>query len=151
MPIRWLLLLVVLGAEAREAEPVVDGTVTINTQQAARLHELGAVFIDVRPARQWGWGHIRGAVHLDLHGAFARLARSGWPRQVPLVVYCDSELCPRSALAARRLVEWGYTAVYYYREGFFAWQLQDMPQGRGMLGEQVAFSALNGAAFVSGK
>ena len=45
------------------------------------------------------------------------------PRELPLVIYCDSEVCPRGALAAALAVEWGYEQVFYFREGYFAWQL----------------------------
>lgn len=140
----WSILLLVwsLGLYAAEAPEQVEGAMTVNSAQAHRLHELGALFVDVRPSRQWSWGHIHGAVHLDLAGRFAELGSGNWPRQLPIVVYCDSEVCPRSALAARMLVGWGYSQVYYYREGFFAWQLLDMPQGSGVRGEQVAFRAL---------
>ena len=137
-----LLVLVMSSLHAAEAPVEVAGAMTVNSAQAKRLHELGAVFVDVRPTRQWSWGHVWGAVHLDLAGNFAEMGNQAWPRQVPLVVYCDSEVCPRSAVAAQMLVSWGYTQVYYYREGFFAWQLLDMPQGRGLKGEQVAFRSL---------
>jgi rhodanese-related sulfurtransferase len=101
---------------------------TINVHQAKQLHELGAVFVDVRPTREWSWGHVEGAVHLDLARDFFGLSRLDWPRAVPLVVYCDSEVCPASAEAVRLAVAWGYEQVFYFRQGYFAWMLQDFPQ-----------------------
>ncbi len=86
---------------------------TINVHQAKRLYDLGAVFVDVRPVREWSWGHVYGAVHLDLQDGFQGLAQPQWPRQVPLVVYCDSEVCPSGAEAARMAVDWGYVQVFY--------------------------------------
>ncbi|WP_029404682.1 rhodanese-like domain-containing protein [Stutzerimonas stutzeri] len=113
---------------AAEAPAEVDGAMTINVYQARQLHALGAVFIDVRPRREWSWGHVEGAVHMSLAREFVGLSRSEWPRSVPLVVYCDSEVCPVSAEAVRLAVEWGYQQVFYFREGYFAWMLADFPQ-----------------------
>lgn len=128
-------------AQAEEAPLGVSGAVTVNVWQAKLLYDHGALFVDVRPAREWGWGHVRGAVHLDLAGRFGTLALPHWPRQMPLVLYCDSDVCLRSALAAHLAVNWGYQQVFYFRSGYFAWQLLDYPQGKGQAGEAVAISA----------
>lgn len=129
------------SARAEEAPIGVTGAITVNVWQAKYLYDHGVVFIDVRPAREWGWGHVRGAVHLDLAGRFGTLALPHWPRQMPLVLYCDSDVCLRSALAAHLAVNWGYQQVFYFRSGYFAWQLLDYPQGKGQAGEAVAISA----------
>ena len=120
-----------LGSWAGEAPFEVPGAMTINTYQAKRLHDLGALFVDVRPSREWAWGHIEGALHLDLAHGFSGLALDEWPRNVPLVVYCDSEVCPSSAEAARLAVDWGYQHVFYFRSGYFAWMLEDLPLSKG--------------------
>jgi rhodanese-related sulfurtransferase len=116
---------------------------TINVFQAKRLHELGAAFIDVRADREWLWGHVEGAVHFDLASDFVNLAAQEWPRELPLVIYCDSEICPRSAEAARMVVAWGYKQVFYFRSGYFAWQLHDFPR---VTGEDRAGATLNAQA-----
>lgn len=127
-------------ARAEEAPMGVTGAITVNVWQAKYLYDRGALFVDVRPAREWGWGHVRGAVHLDLADRFGTLALPHWPRQMPLVLYCDSDVCLRSALAAHLAVGWGYQQVFYFRGGYFAWQLLDYPLGKGQAGEVVAFS-----------
>lgn len=141
MRVGLLLLLYVLlpVAEAREAPLQVDGAVTVNALQARQLYEHGVLFIDVRAPREWSWGHVHGALHMALDGRFADLAEASWPRQMPMVLYCDSEVCPDSAEAVRRAVSWGYQQVYYFRTGYFAWQLLDFPQGKGEEGELYAF------------
>jgi len=125
------LLLGPLGGLADEAPLEVPGAMTVNTYQAKRLYDLGAVFIDVRPSREWAWGHIAGALHLDLARGFTGLALTEWPRNVPLVIYCDSEVCPSGAEAARLAVDWGYQQVFYFRQGYFAWMLEDLPLSKG--------------------
>ena len=89
---------------AQEAPLQVSGAITVNVMQAKHLHDHGALFIDVRPAREWGWGHVQGAVHLDLHGRFPGLAEASLPRETPLVIYCDSEVCAQSAVAVEQAV-----------------------------------------------
>jgi rhodanese-related sulfurtransferase len=126
---------------AAEAPTEVDGAMTVNAYQARQLHALGAVFIDVRPRRQWAWGHVEGAVHMSLAHDFLGLSGTQWPRSVPLVVYCDSEVCPASAEAVRLAVTWGYQQVFYFREGYFAWMLADFPQGKGQFDDITTLNA----------
>jgi rhodanese-related sulfurtransferase len=124
-----------LPVQAQEAPLMVEGAMTVNVLQAKYLYDRGVLFIDVRPLREWGWGHVRGAMHLDLADRFGVLAMSQWPREMPLVIYCDSEVCPHSALAAHLAVSWGYLRVFYFRDGYFAWQLLDFPLSKGQEGE----------------
>lgn len=139
MRIAYLLLLMVLPlAHASEAPLEIDGATTINALQARQLYEYGVPFIDVRPQREWSWGHVHGALHLDLDSRFAELKGSDWSRETPIVLYCDSEVCPLSAEATRRAVAWGFQRVFYFRSGYFAWQLLDFPLGKGHKGELVA-------------
>jgi len=134
-----LMSLVMPLALASEAPLEVKGATTVNAVQARQLYEFGVLFIDVRPEREWSWGHVHGALHLELDGRFAELSRPDWPRSMPIVLYCDSEVCPLGAEAARRAVGWGFQQVYYFRSGYFAWQLLDFPQGKGREGEMFAF------------
>lgn len=135
-----ITLVLQLPAVANEAPANVHGALTVNVLQAKHLYDHGALFIDVRPSREWAWGHVHGALHMDLLSRFAGLAQPRWPRDIPLVIYCDSEVCPRSALAVRQALDWGFTQVFYFRSGYFAWQLFDFPTGKGAAGEVLAFS-----------
>ena len=126
---------------AAEAPSHVNGAMTVNVYQARQLHALGAVFIDVRPRREWLWGHVEGAVHMSLAHEFFGLSRTEWPRSVPLVIYCNSDVCPASAEAVRLAVAWGYQQVFYFREGYFAWMLADLPQGKGHIDDVTTLNA----------
>lgn len=134
-------LLLPFAALAQEAPGEVEGALTVNAYQAKRLHDLGAVFVDVRSGREWAWGHVRGALHLDFATGLASLAGSDLPRSVPLVIYCDSEFCAAGAQATRMAVEWGYRQVFYLRDGYFAWQLEDFPLEKGGAADYATFSA----------
>lgn len=135
-----LLCLLILPAGAAEVPLEVKGATTVNVLQARQLYEYGALFVDVRPLREWSWGHVHGALHLELGSRFADLAAQEWPRNLPLVIYCDNDYCPHSAEAARRAVGWGYQQVYFFRSGYFSWLLLDFPLGKGAQGEMLAFN-----------
>ncbi|MBB3101810.1 rhodanese-like domain-containing protein [Azomonas macrocytogenes] len=126
---------------AQEIPRRIKDVATVNLFQAKQLYDKGAVFVDIRPTPEWSWGHVHGAVHLDFYDEFGNLEEKRWPRDVPLVIYCDSDLCENGAAAAGLAATWGYRHVYYFRDGYFAWQLADLPQGKGMAGELVSLSA----------
>ncbi|WP_339485822.1 rhodanese-like domain-containing protein [Pseudomonas sp. EL_65y_Pfl2_R95] len=132
---RLLAVLVVFGLScpvmAQEVPETVSGASTVNVLQARVLYEQGAMFVDVRPQREWSWGHISGAIHLDGNTRFAELSNAPIPRGTALVVYCDSDVSPSSAEAVRKAVSWGYQQVYFFRDGYFAWQLLDFPLDKG--------------------
>ena len=60
-------------AVAEEAPSQINGVVTINSDQAKRLHDIGALFVDVRPNAQWQYGHVEGSHSLDLRAGFRQL------------------------------------------------------------------------------
>lgn len=131
MVIVAVLLLGWSVANAQEAPTQVPGAVTVNVLQARYLYEQGALFVDVRPQREWLWGHVNGAVQLGLADEFKSLKQPDLPREIALVIYCESEICSAGAQAAKLAVSWGYSQVYYFREGYFAWQLLDFPLAKG--------------------
>ncbi len=132
---RWwslaLLLLVLLPSTKGYADssPVaVSGAKTVDVFTAKRLYDRGAVFIDVRSQEEWSIGHVEGAIHLDFQKDFAKLYEAkGITRDTPLVIYCNSSNCLRSAYATAVSVYWGFKDVHYFRDGYFAWMLEDFP------------------------
>ncbi|RRJ84406.1 rhodanese-like domain-containing protein [Aestuariirhabdus litorea] len=116
------------NAVALESPFKVIGATTINVHQARQLFDAGAVFVDVRSDRQWRWGHIKGARHLELRRDFGKLFYPGYlNRDTPLVIYCNDLDCKRSAFASYLAARWGYTQVYYFRDGYYSWLAWDMP------------------------
>ena len=94
----------------------------IDTHAARRLHERGALFIEVLPAEAYHERHIVGAINIPLANltddAVADLDRSA-----TVVTYCFDYQCDLSARAAARLVALGFTDVHDYapsKEGWIA-------------------------------
>ena len=106
----------------------VRGAIEINAAGAKTLHDRGAVFIDSRGARQYGYGHIPGATNLYFGEEFtkenlSRLAES----DDEVVFYCGGPDCHLSANSCAQALNWGYTKVYYFAGGFPAWIGADYP------------------------
>lgn len=145
---RLLTILMVFGLSvpvmAQQVPETIMGASTINVLQARILYEQGALFVDVRPQREWSWGHVQGATHLDIDSRFAQLATAAIARDTPLVVYCDSDVSLRSAEAVRKAVSWGYSQVYFFRSGYFAWQLVDFPLDKGKSDDSQLYAMSGG-------
>lgn len=119
-----------------QAPVAISGARTIDVFQAKSLYDQGAIFIDVRNDQEWGIGHIDGAIHLDFQRDFSKLyGANGITRHTPLVIYCNSSNCLRSAYASAVSVYWGFSEVYYFRSGYFSWMLEDFPVAM----QQVAY------------
>lgn len=125
-----VLVLVLSATVARaDAPETVIGARTVDLEQAKELFDEGAVFIDVRDQQSWSLGHIEGSVNLDFNASeFAVLYISpDLDRSTPIVFYTSSALNIRSAMASFFASNWGYTNVYYFREGFYSWMAADYP------------------------
>lgn len=116
------------SAAAPVSPQVVTGATTVDAQAARVLFDRGAAFIDTRIDADWEAGRIPGAVHLELKsnftdGALRRLFRT----DAELVIYCNGESCLRSAEAAAKALNWGFTKVFYFRDGYPAWKAASHP------------------------
>lgn len=114
-------------AESQEGKNLTE-VVTLGLGQAKRLYDLGAVFIDVREDDEWQLGHIKNARHVNFRRNFVELkSLEGVNQDTPLVFYCSMPECKVGPYAAAVSIEWGYTNVFYFPRGYFAWMLQDYP------------------------
>ena len=66
----------------------VQGSIKVNTEQAHKLFQQGALFIDVRSEIPWDIGRIPDALHLSLNDNFdLNRLRSNVIKDEPIVVY----------------------------------------------------------------
>ncbi len=133
-----LLLLVaalfgpVFMVNAGEAPLNISGATTIDSDKARQLFDQGATFIDVRTRKKWQWGRVEGSHHFGLRTTFSLLRYEGFvERDDPIVIYGNGPHSMRAALAVYMASTWGYTQIYYYREGYFSWLAQDHPAAMG--------------------
>jgi rhodanese-related sulfurtransferase len=90
-------------------------------QQVAAYANLGYVVLDVRAAREFGAGHVSGALNIGLGGQFASWAGALIPLGASLIVVADTEAQVDEAVT--RLARVGHDSVRgYLRGGMDAWR-----------------------------
>jgi len=130
----------------------VAGGQAITTDEAQRLwRDKQAVFVDVLPAPRRPEGLRSDALwkplpHRDIPGSLwlpdvgrgalsdaldayfrAGLARAtGGNKAAPVVLYCHAD-CWMSWNATKRAASYGYTRLYWYRDGATGWQAAALP------------------------
>lgn len=124
-----LIVSVSVFAAKGPSPETVDGAKTINAQEAKALWKNGATFIDTRKSSDWEAGRVPGALHINIKKAeFNKdniLKYTGLNDAV--ISYCNAEKCHRAASGAKKLVEFGFTQVYYYRLGYPSWKNAGYP------------------------
>lgn len=79
------------------------------------------VLLEALPAQYFQQSHLPGAINIPHDAPAASLARALPDRDVEIVVYCASETCRNSSIAADRLAALGYRNVREYHEGKAGW------------------------------
>ncbi|MBB5119093.1 sulfurtransferase [Streptomyces eurocidicus] len=87
--------------------------------------------VEALPAEYYEEAHLPGALNLP-HDAVDQLAPGLLPdKQADVIVYCSSDTCANSGIAAERLTELGYKNVYKYTEGKQDWIGAGLPTESG--------------------
>lgn len=84
------------------------------------------VWVDARPAEDYGVEHVPGAILLNLEG-WDQLFPEFLDRWAPgkrVVVYCSAATCELSREVAERLRKNGIPSVYVLKGGWEAWKTQ---------------------------
>ena len=106
----------------------VTGAITVDAKKAKALFDKGIVFVDVRKDKDFAAGRVPDAVHIELKKAYNKDSLGKHVKTGDsVVVYCNGHSCMRSAKAAEKAVSWGYSKVYYFRDGFPAWKSAGYP------------------------
>ncbi len=130
---KYLLIFTVLfftgnTAMAEVAPPKVTGATRVDTMLAKNIFDQGVTFVDVRSEADYKGGHIEGAKNLNIKEGFTSDALSAIvSKDKPVVFYCDGTLCAGSAEAAKKALEWGWTKVFYFRDGLAGWTRANLP------------------------
>jgi phage shock protein E len=84
--------------------------------------------LDVRSAREFGQGHVPGAVNRPFWAVLLGLARLPFRADDPVVVYC--ELGPRAHIAARGLRRRGFRDISFLKGHMAGWRREGRPEER---------------------
>jgi rhodanese-related sulfurtransferase len=97
----------------------------VDIAELRRLLEGGSVtLLDVRPALEYGQGHIPGARSIPVAELERRLAEV--PRDREVVAYCRGPYCVYADEAAQLLQQYGFN-VRRLEEGFPEWRAAGLP------------------------
>ena len=117
-----------LPAVAEVSPVTIEGATTVDTAKARELFDQEVAFVDVRKNTDWDAGRVPGAIHIELKSVYSEDSLAAEvPKNEPLVIYCNGEKCLRSSDASNKAVAWGWSNVYYYRDGFPAWKANGNP------------------------
>lgn len=89
---------------------------TVDDELAAKLHEDGACFIDVREPAEWSDGIIKGAVRIPRGTLEFKIGDAVEHHESKIVTYCAAG--SRAALAAQTLQRMGYVKARAAKSGF---------------------------------
>ena len=129
----WALVLTSLFSASsyagdEKSPTAVNGATTIDVTQAKALFDEGVIFVDTRKDKDWQAGRVPDAVHIELKKKFNEASLSDEVKKDEKVVfYCNGHSCMRSSKASAQAVNWGFSNVYYFRDGFPAWKAAGYP------------------------
>jgi len=132
-PLAWVFVLMLampaaVLAGSKISPEGIDGATTVDAAQAKALFDKGVAFVDVRSNKDWDAGRIPGAAHVELKKVYNEdTLGKVVGKDAEVCIYCNGPKCMRSSKAAAKAVAWGYKKVYYFREGFPAWQGAGFP------------------------
>ncbi|MBK8164992.1 MAG: rhodanese-like domain-containing protein [bacterium] len=124
------------GSYAFTAGPVT-GTFEVIEYQAAAYRELRAdeaakiianlepLVLDVRTPGEFAGGHLEGALLVPIQQMQARLGELAAHRDGPVFIYCQTG--NRSTVAAKLLIDAGFTNVMNLRRGIVEWKSAGLP------------------------
>lgn len=102
-------------------------SVTRDEIKAGLETEAGPVLVEALPEKYFQDGHLPGAVHIP-HDEVNALASKLLPdKGAGIVVYCASETCRNSQVAAESLERLGYRDVAVYPGGKKDWSEAGLP------------------------
>ncbi len=123
-----LTLITSVHAGKKISPTTIAGAKTVNATEAKGLFDKGVIFLDVRKDKDWNAGRVPDAIHLDVKKALNEASMGKEIKKADeVVIYCNGESCMRSSKASGMAVGWGYSKVYYFRDGFPAWKAAGYP------------------------
>ena len=100
----------------------------ITVEQAYRLYNAGAIFLDARMEAEYDFGHIKGAINLPYKKLGEHISKiSSLPKNSTFITYCDGVGCDASIELANELAELGYTNIRIFYSGWNDWQDNNYP------------------------
>jgi rhodanese-related sulfurtransferase len=104
------------------AQPEIASEISLDELRDALAGSAPPRVAEVLGPQYFAQGHLPSALNLPLEG-FEAAARQALPdRDAPVVLYCASDTCRNSDIAARKLQSLGYGSVRVFKGGKAAWK-----------------------------
>lgn len=114
--------------QGHETPASVPGVKTVNTKEAKKLVDSGAVVIDSRPKAYYNMAHLPGAIWVyDTTLLTDSSVIDKFDINKSYLIYCTNVKCPRSAVTAAVMVDKGFKKVYWMRDGIIEWDKVGYP------------------------
>lgn len=100
-----------------------EGKIILSTNELFDLASKmdGILVIDVRGPKNYGAGHIPGAINIP-GWKIEKAASLPENKDHPIACYCGSDKCAMSFFAADALQKMGYSKVFVYEQGVKGWK-----------------------------
>ena len=105
----------------------VEGSTYVDSKAAFELFNKGAKFLDVRPQGSISKGKIKNAIEMYVGHMSPQKIMLFVKKDEPVVVYCNGQQCSLTPEAIILMKKWGYTKLFYYRDGYPAWKYYNLP------------------------
>lgn len=119
----FLMILIPALIFSQNQEPAIKN---VNAEEFKKLiNSPEVILLDVRTEREHNHYHISDSEQLNFYDTGFRSRILQLPKDKPILIYCN--VGHRSALAARILMDNGYTEVYNLQRGILEWHSAGFP------------------------
>jgi Rhodanese-related sulfurtransferase len=100
----------------------------ITSTEASKMIKADPKFIvlDVRTAEEFGAGHIKGAINIDIKQADALARIDKLDHKAKYIVHCRTH--HRSQTAVDHMAQSGFKNIFQMSDGFSGWSQNGLPQ-----------------------
>ena len=119
----------VITAKAQN-DVVFDELEIQDVKRVKEIYDSGnTIFVDARTRENYDDGHVPGAASMPV-GQFDELIDSfldKYSLEHPIITYCSGRTCEDSHRLARLLLDFGFTHVKVFIDGFPGWKAEGYP------------------------
>ena len=126
----FLVLLIILFGAGLVGADHMQAVKVIGADQLKTWIDQGKqmALVDSRVASEYKEGHIPTAINIPAPVMDQYRAKLPKDHSYPVVFYCNGwPECKKSHEACEKAIQWGYTQIYWFRDGIPAWQVKRYP------------------------
>lgn len=89
------------------------------------LKDKKIIVLDVRTAEEFSYGHIKGALNIDIRqpDAFSKIDKLN--KNAKYIVHCRTN--HRSGIAVNHMIQSGFKNIYQMMDGWSGWSMNNLP------------------------